>query len=69
MSTSGWLISALPTLAPCPTITFTTPSGNSPAMISAISSAVSGVCSEGFITTVLPPARAGASFQAIIIIG
>jgi hypothetical protein len=32
-------------------------------------SAVSGVCSDGLKTTVLPPAIAGASFQAIIISG
>ena len=31
--------------------------------------AVSGVCSAGFITTVLPVASAGASFQACISIG
>jgi hypothetical protein len=32
-------------------------------------SAVSGVCSDGLKTTVLPPPMAGASFHAIIISG
>ena len=34
-----------------------------------IPNAVSGVCSDGLKTTVLPPPSAGASFQAIIISG
>ncbi len=38
-------------------------------MIFASFSSVSGVCSEGLITTVLPPASAGASFHAAIISG
>ncbi len=36
---------------------------------SASFNAVSGVCSEGFKTTVLPAASAGANFQAAIING
>ena len=38
-------------------------------MISAMSSAVTGVVSEGLSTMVLPAARAGANFQTAIIIG
>ena len=69
MLTLGWLISALPTVMPRPSTTLTTPSGRMSAMILASFSAVSGVCSEGLNTTVLPPPMAGASFQAIIISG
>ncbi len=69
MLTLGWLISALPTLSPRPSTTLTTPSGSTSARIRASFSAVSGVCSDGLNTTVLPPAMAGASFQAIIISG
>jgi len=47
----------------------TTPSGSTSAKTLASLSAVSGVCSDGLKTTVLPPAIAGASFQAIIIKG
>jgi hypothetical protein len=45
---------------------FTTPWGTS-ASSSASFSAVSGVCSEGLRTTVLPAASAGPSFHAAII--
>ena len=46
---------------------FTTPGGSSASWITwASSSAVSGVVSAGFSTTVLPVASAGASFQAAI---
>ncbi len=69
MLTFGWLISALPTLSPRPSTTLTTPSGRISARILASFSAVSGVCSDGLNTTVLPPPIAGASFQAIIISG
>ena len=69
MSTPGWLTSALPTLAPRPVTTLTTPAGSSSARIAPSFSAVSGVISEGLKTTVLPPPTAGASFQAIIISG
>ena len=48
---------------------FTTPGGNSSAQMVASLSAVSGVCSEGLSTTVLPAASAGASFHAAIISG
>ena len=69
MSMPGWLTSALPTLGPRPVTMLATPAGSSSARISASLSAVSGVISEGLKTTVLPPASAGASFQAIIISG
>ena len=38
-------------------------------MISAMSSVVTGVVSDGFSTIVLPAARAGANFHTAIIIG
>ncbi len=69
MLTPGWLISALPTLSPRPSTTLTTPSGRMSASTFAIFRAVSGVCSDGLNTTVLPPPIAGASFHAIIISG
>ncbi len=48
-------------------MTFSTPGGSSAsAAISASSSAVSGVVSAGFSTTVLPHASAGAIFHAAI---
>jgi hypothetical protein len=63
-------MSALPTVSPRPVNTLTTPLGSSSArMRASLLSAVSGVCSEGLNTTVLPPPMAGASFQAIIIRG
>ena len=60
----------LPARAPGPTTTFSTPSG-SPASdaSSAKRSAVSGVSSAGFSTTVLPAASAGPSFQEAIVSG
>jgi hypothetical protein len=57
------------TLGPAPATTFTTPAGKISARWRASASVVSGVCSEGLSTTVLPAARAGASFQAAIIRG
>ncbi|MCY1402240.1 hypothetical protein D9M71_173770 [compost metagenome] len=69
MRTSGCDTSGLPTLGPRPSTMFTTPGGSSSAMNSARRRAVSGVCSEGLSTTVLPAARAGPSFQAAIISG
>ena len=63
---SGWLTKAAPVI-PSPVTIFTTPSG-SPAcwQTSANKSAVSGVVSAGFNTTVFPAASAGAIFQASI---
>ena len=63
-STSGW-----PTLVPRPHTTFSTPFGKMSAASFANSSAVKGVCSLGFSTTVLPAAKAGAVFHAAISIG
>ena len=66
LSTPGWLTSASP-VRPSPVTMLSTP-GGSPAswLISARSSAVSGVHSAGFSTTVLPMASAGAIFHAAI---
>ena len=64
MRTAGWLISADPTLSPRPTTTLNTPGGRIAAAISANRRAVSGVCSDGFSTIVLPAAMVGATFQA-----
>ncbi|MNF03305.1 hypothetical protein D3C80_2025940 [compost metagenome] len=69
MRTFGWVTRGSPTLGPRPNTRLTTPAGNSSLMNSASFSAVSGVCSEGLSTTVLPAARAGAIFQATIISG
>ncbi len=66
LSTPGWATSAAP-VAPSPVTMFTTPAGRpTSAQISAKASAVSGVYSAGFSTTVLPAASAGATFQASI---
>jgi hypothetical protein len=62
-------MSALPVVAPRPVTTLTTPSGKMSAISLASFNVVSGVCSEGLMTMVLPPARAGASFQTAIIKG
>ena len=66
LSMSGSRTSAAP-VAPSPGTIATTPGGSSASwMISASSSAVSGVVSAGLSTAVLPQASAGASFQAAI---
>ena len=69
MRTRGCATSAVPTGSPRPQTTLTTPGGSSSASSGASISAVSGVCSDGLSTTVLPAAIAGASFQAAIISG
>ena len=69
IATPGCEISGAPTVLPRPQTTLTTPAGNSSARIVASFNVDSGVCSEGLITTVLPPASAGESFQAAIISG
>ena len=57
--------SGAPASMPKPLTMFTTPAGRSACCrISANSRAVSGVVSAGFSTTVLPAARAGATFHA-----
>ena len=63
MATFGWVTSDAPAVSPWPVTTFSTPGGRMSAVISARRSAVSGVSSDGFSTTVLPAASAGPSFQ------
>ena len=66
LSTPGWLTSAAP-VSPSPVTTFKTPFGNPASrLISANNRAVRGVYSAGFRMTVLPAAKAGATFQASI---
>ena len=66
LSTSSWATSAAP-VAPSPVTMLTTPGGSpTSTQISAKASAVSGVNSAGFSTTVLPAASAGAIFHASI---
>ena len=63
LSTSGWPEMAAPA-SPNPVMMFTTPSGTpASAQISPRISAVSGVCSAGLRTSVLPVASAGPSFH------
>ena len=60
----GCCTMASPTVGPRPLTTFSTPSGKPISAASAASMvAVRGVTSEGFATTVLPAASAGAIFQ------
>jgi hypothetical protein len=67
---SGCSTSRRPHSRPGPATTSTTPSGMpASSAICAKRSAVSGVSSAGLRTTVLPAARAGASFQAAIVSG
>ncbi|MNC69629.1 hypothetical protein D3C75_1203430 [compost metagenome] len=69
MRTSGCSTSGAPTLSPRPQTMLMTPRGKSSLASSARRRAVSGVCSEGLSTTVLPAASTGAIFQAAIISG
>ena len=63
-STPGWEVSAAPRAAPVPVTTLTTPGGKPARSNSATSSSIDAeVYSLGLTTTVLPAARAGASFQ------
>ncbi|MCY1376798.1 hypothetical protein D9M69_643170 [compost metagenome] len=66
MRTSGWSSRAWPAEAPVPVTMFTTPAGRTLARIFASSRMVTGVSSDGLMTTVLPAAMAGAIFQAAI---
>ncbi len=70
LATSGCSTRRCPHTDPGPATTLTTPSG-SPAStaIRSSSSAVSGVSSAGFSTTVLPAASAGATFHEAITSG
>ncbi len=52
-----------------PQTTFITPGGRNSCMSSAIRTLLTGVVSDGFSTTQLPAAIAGAHFQTAIIIG
>ena len=66
LSTPGCSTSARP-VSPAPVTMLTTPGGSSACwQMSAKASAVSGVVSAGFSTTVLPQASAGAIFHASI---
>ncbi|MNH13132.1 hypothetical protein D3C79_726950 [compost metagenome] len=69
MRTLGWVTSGLPTVWPRPNRILSTPGGSRSCASSPRRRAVSGVSSEGLITTVLPAAKAGATFQANIING
>ncbi len=71
IATPGWRTRAAPTRSPAPVTTLNTPGGkiSSSSISSARRRAVRGVHSDGFNTTVLPAARAGPIFQAVIISG
>ena len=58
--------SGFPASSPKPLTILSTPAGRRSAISSAQTIMVAGVCSAGFITTQLPAASAGASFQAAI---
>ena len=63
---SGCSTSGMPTSLPKPVTTLTTPAGKPACSTSLTNSSVDAeVNSEGLITTVLPAASAGASFQAV----
>ena len=58
--------SCRPASAPKPLTILTTPAGRMSCISSITRRMVTGVCSAGFMTTQLPAASAGASFQAAI---
>ena len=65
-STKLWVVKALPHGSPKPEITFTTPFGIPVSSTNfANSNIVAGANSEHLITTVLPIAKAGATFVAV----
>ena len=66
MSISGCSDSRAPTTGPVPVTTFSTPAGSRSATSSANFMVVSGVCSDGLMTSVFPAARIGAIFHAAI---
>ena len=69
-ATAGCSTSRWPTTEPRPVTTFRTPSGRpASSAISPSRTAVRGVSSAGFRTTVFPQASAGPSFQLEIAIG
>src|SRR5207247_4606439 len=62
-----FVTSSSPTSDPPPVTTFTTPSGKPASPISrTISRVLRGVLLEGFVTTVFPVIKAGASFLATV---
>ena len=66
LSMPGWSTIIWPTDAPGPVITLSTPAGTpASTAASARASAVSGVWLAGLMITVLPQARAGATFHAV----
>ena len=65
---TGWSTSSLP-VSRSPQTTLSTPGGSTSSAISASSTVVSGVVSDGLSTTVLPAAMPGASFHTAIISG
>ncbi len=70
LSMSGWSTMAWPAVLPKPGTTLSTPGGKpASSAISPILSAVRGVISAGFSTTVQPQASAGAIFHMPIISG
>jgi hypothetical protein len=70
MSTSGWAESAAPTPAPSPLTRLNTPAGTpASSRISVKMIAFSGATSDGLSTIVQPAASAGATLQAIWLIG
>ena len=64
-ATSGSSMSGSPMSAPVPVTTFTTPAGRSFQAVSHKRKVDSGVSSLGLMTTVLPAAIAGATFQVM----
>ena len=70
LATFGCSISGVPTSAPNPVTTFTNPFGAPACSISFTNSSTEAeVNSDGLMTTELPAARAGASFQVVSIKG
>jgi hypothetical protein len=63
---AGMRTSAAPAAGPSPVTTLNTPRGKMSAASAARRSVVSGVCSDGLSTTVLPAASAGLSFVTAI---
>nr|BAO52727.1 carotenogenesis protein [Helicobacter suis] len=65
----GLVARCLPICPPLPLTILTTPAGNKSPIISKSTKILAGVGEAGLITTALPAAKAGASFQAAIKIG
>src|SRR3712207_7969142 len=68
LSTCGWLDRRAPT-SPSPATAVSTSAGSTLFRTCTSASTLSGVCSEGLTTTVLPIRRAGATCQMVIIMG